>query len=411
MSERSPTSSLRVRATAILKLLIAAGLLALLFINVPWGDRVSLRWEEREITLPVQVIEEPPGSGDLLARGTGSGAGWSLSIDSDGRSVTVLDHPLHEIGADGASGVLEVGLRDRLRRLSIGAFSLAFLLAFAGTLTATLRWKLLLGSLDIRVTFARALQLNLAGMASSQVLLGSVGGDLVKGALVARDEAVPTTLTARTHAIFAILMDRIVGLTALLTIGTLAAFGHTGTGGELFRWFGLALGLLLVGVVAVLLVAKRMQALDSTSLVVRVLSSVRSALALYASRGTTLLTAFCMALIGHSFLIVAIALLGRSLGIDLGWAHFFTIIPVVETIQAIPISPAGLGVAETMYVTLLREAGTGAALALTLAISVRALTWGQALLGVPGLLHLLRSRRTSEREVGTVPSATEGPTA
>ena len=64
--------------------------------------------------------------------------------------------------------------------------------------------------------------------------------------------------------------------------------------------------------------------------------------------------------------------------------------PVVETVQAVPISPAGWGVAEGMYVVLLGEQGVTHALALTLALAVRGVTLSQAALGVPLLLGLLR---------------------
>ena len=71
----------------------------------------------------------------------------------------------------------------------------------------------------------------------------------------------------------------------------------------------------------------------------------------------------------------------------------FLLIPIVETAQAVPVSPAGWGVAESMYVVLFQDAGETASIALSLALSVRAVTLSQALMGVPGLVLLVRKRR------------------
>ncbi|MEZ6015300.1 MAG: lysylphosphatidylglycerol synthase transmembrane domain-containing protein [Planctomycetota bacterium] len=296
------------------------------------------------------------------------------------------------LDADGATH-LEPGLASSLRALEPGAFALACLLALGGTVTASLRWTILLRALGLAVSPWRALRLNLAGLAASQVLLGSVGGDVVKGALVTRDVGVPRDLDSRAGAVLAIVADRVVGLAALLTLGTGAMLAVGGELGRFARFFGAGLAALLGAVLIALVVAARMERSGGgTGAFARLLGALHETLRAYAAKPGALFAASLLSFASHSFLIVGVAALGRSLGLGVDTLRFFLTIPVVETAQAVPVSPAGWGVAEGMYVMLLGEQGVTQAMALSLAIAVRGVTLSQALLGVPGLLALLRPR-------------------
>lgn len=319
-----------------------------------------------------------------LAVGCGLLAALCVSVPWRDRSV---------VGAGGALA-LQPGLLSCVRALDPGAFALAALLAFGGTMAASLRWTVLLRALGLQVGFLRALRLNLAGLAASQVLLGSVGGDVVKSALVTRDVGVPADLDSRTAAVLAIVADRVVGLAALLSLGAGAMLAVGGEVGRLARVLGGGLAALLVAVVAALVVAARLERGAGTTLLARLLGALHEVLQRYGRRPGALTVATALSFASHSLLIVGVATLGRSLGLGVDTLRFFLTIPVVETVQAVPISPAGWGVAEGMYVMLLSDQGVTTAMALSLAIAVRGVTLSQALLGVPGLVALLRARVT-----------------
>ena len=87
------------------------------------------------------------------------------------------------------------------------------------------------------------------------------------------------------------------------------------------------------------------------------------------------------------------ASLGHALGMSLPWYRYFQISPIIEVLQTVPISPAGWGVAETLYLVLYEEAGESAVSALSLALSMRAVVLALAVLGVPGLVLLLKKGR------------------
>jgi uncharacterized protein (TIRG00374 family) len=388
-----------------MKVLLGAAILALLFAQVPWRDSVEITAGEgstakivvREVPAPADEVDGP-----LRLVGREDDAGWSFSVSAeDGTSITAVRPPTAFPNADAwttATGTYTPGLADRLSQLTAGSFLIASLLALGWTLTLALRWQLLLAAVELRLPFMRVLQVNLAGLAASQVMLGSVGGDLVRAAAVAKDGHVPATLEARTRAVLAMAMDRLVGLVALLALGTAAALAFAVTRDDLGRAFAIALAVLATALGALLALARRGDGSapdPNASRLRQIFASTSQALATYRTRIPTLTAAFGLSLVSHSFLILAAAKVGTALGLGVAISGYFQIVPISETLQAVPISPAGWGVGEAVYVMLFKEAGETATLALSFALGARAVRLGQALLGVPCLPGLLRSSRAA----------------
>jgi uncharacterized membrane protein YbhN (UPF0104 family) len=95
------------------------------------------------------------------------------------------------------------------------------LLCFVPTLfIVSWRWRMLLGVHDVRLRFWRVFELTMIGQFFSTVGVGATGGDVFKIFYVAR--AVPDR---RTAVAFTVIVDRVVGLIALVLFGgVLAAF-------------------------------------------------------------------------------------------------------------------------------------------------------------------------------------------
>jgi hypothetical protein len=281
------------------------------------------------------------------------------------------------------------GLRSQLARISAGSFLLATGLACAWTLAMSVRWRLLTGVLGLSLTLGRAVRLNLAGHAASQVLLGSVGGDLLRGALVAQGGA---SLAGRTQLVFAMIMDRLIGLAALLAIGVAAASAEPWARAEFGLWLGIALAALLVSLWIAFRLGAGAGTADDASALRRMAHSVRAALVSYRSHPGALAAAFLLSLVSHLALMLAVASIGRSLGIEVPLSRYLVLQPIIESVQAIPISPGGWGVAETLFVGLYGRAGVDATAALSLALGARAVRLTQALLGVLALIPTSRAR-------------------
>ncbi len=81
------------------------------------------------------------------------------------------------------------------------------------------RWKLVLSLVDIDISFAVSMRLSMLGQFFSTFMPGAVGGDLVKAVYVARRYP-----TRRTQSVMTVLLDRLIGLYALIFWGALGFF-------------------------------------------------------------------------------------------------------------------------------------------------------------------------------------------
>ncbi len=91
-----------------------------------------------------------------------------------------------------------------------GFLAAAFVLYSAAMLLTLLRWYILVRAQDLPFRIADALRLGLVGVFFNTFLPGSVGGDIVKAAALARGQS------RRTVAVATVIMDRVIALWALV---------------------------------------------------------------------------------------------------------------------------------------------------------------------------------------------------
>ncbi len=106
----------------------------------------------------------------------------------------------------------------------------AILLTVVGTLLSFLRWYFLVKAQELPFTMFDALRLGLIGTFFNFLIPGAVGGDLVKAALIAREQS------KRLIAVSTIVVDRIVGLLGLLVLTGLIAIFWWGSIGKASLW-------------------------------------------------------------------------------------------------------------------------------------------------------------------------------
>lgn len=87
----------------------------------------------------------------------------------------------------------------------------------APVLLGSLRWLLLLRGLGYQLKYTKALTLHFIGFFFNAAMPGAVGGDLVKVAYVVRDNR----SLGKSNAMMSVLLDRVVGLLGLFTIGSI----------------------------------------------------------------------------------------------------------------------------------------------------------------------------------------------
>ena len=124
----------------------------------------------------------------------------------------------------GLSYVWERVVRDGITSIRWDYLLYGTLLFATGVLLTLIRWYLLVRCQGLPLTLGNAIRLGLIGCFFNLILLGSVGGDVVKAAALAREQS------RRTVAVATVIMDRIIGLWGLAWLVGLtgAAFWVTG---------------------------------------------------------------------------------------------------------------------------------------------------------------------------------------
>src|SRR5438128_1448912 len=119
-----------------------------------------------------------------------------------------------------------VGLSAALQKpINAGPLALAAAICLVSVLVTFVRWYILVRAQGLPFTLPNALRLGLIGYYLSTFLPGSVGGDLIKAACIAREQS------RRTVAVAAVLVDRGVGVGGLFGVVALLGAWFWGGGG------------------------------------------------------------------------------------------------------------------------------------------------------------------------------------
>jgi len=261
--------------------------------------------------------------------------------------------------------------------------ALAFLALVASQLTAAWRWHLLLLSAGSRWTFGQSLATYGAGLFLSLFLPTGLGGDVYRIAKV-RNSGAGLGRGAAT-----ILLERAIGLVALLLLGTAFVASHPAT-----RPWAVLFGVgALGGLVGIALlwipggpeyVARLADKLGKAHLGDRVRNAF-PADAMDRLRGAIPGT-IVLSLANHAWLLLVNVLLAIGLGVALPWTAICAAVPIVLLAAQIPITPGGTGVREAAYLFFLGRVGVPHPLALAIALGWLAVLAVVSLLGAIGFL-------------------------
>jgi len=268
---------------------------------------------------------------------------------------------------------------------------LAALATFAGILTAgMLRWMVLLRAVDIHLARWRVACIFMIGVFFNAFMLGSTGGDVVRIYYILREAP-----NRKTSGVVSIIVDRVIGLTALILIAVVLVVWQ-------YQWLtsdpraaqyvhGLLLilvaalgGLGFVSLIAWLDLAQRLP--DWIPLRAKFIE-VSDALRVYGRSPGALLAAFSYSIFGHLSMFAAFYLLAKGFAASIAWFSFFAIMPVIAVYTSLPITFGGLGVREKLFEDLLgRLADVPADIAILIGSSGFVLFIAWALIG--GVIYL-----------------------
>lgn len=351
-------------------------------------------------TVPAsQVVNEPyTKTAELRPAGRGATKVYVLGLDLSGdlnntphlNRLLVADDPkvgpARWIDAKEVPGYVvkvpypkvQVGLIGMIHSAKPGLLWAALFVFPVTFLITSYRWHELLKVLDIHIGQTRTFTLNMVGAFYNTFMPGSTGGDLLKAYYASK-------LTPhRARAVMSVLVDRVIGLLALIIVGGVAAATqwHVSACRKVAMASGGLIGCVALGLVIFYVpMLRKMSGLDF--LIKRLpmqkhVQSVVESMELYRKRPWVSIWSLIVSLPVHGTVIVSAMLAGLAFGILRDhWPYYWVCVPVIVLSGSIPISPQGVGVMEGFAILLLRpEGGTIAqAFALTMCIRMVGILW------------------------------------
>ena len=269
------------------------------------------------------------------------------------------------------------------RNLAIAMLCICFRLTFI-----TLRWTRLLRLAGCPSTFFNSLRLSFLGLFFNQVMPGLTGGDLIKGVLAAKENP-----GRRADAAVSVIVDRLFGLVALASLGTIVVLFS----GEAYRPLRLPLLVFLaLGALGVTVYASgklrrlfRLKALIQKLPLSGTIQSIDRAALLYLRHPGELVCAFAFSISNHLVVVLGCVFLGRAIGVpteEVAWSDYYVIVPVANIVSSLPLAPGGWDVGEYAYKVLFEMRGASGALGVALSLVFRL---SQLVFGLVGGLYLL----------------------
>ncbi len=274
----------------------------------------------------------------------------------------------------------------------------ALLCVGLGLAAGALRWWVLLRATRLGVPLRRVVQLYAVGHFFNMLVPGSTGGDLVKAGCVAVD-----CPGRRPEAVTTVIAERLIGLLSLCLLLALVTtlrpgFYHGRPELAPLRLASLGLGLAAAVCIAIIgwldlepLLGIMMRWRHGRALIVVATRAYR-VLRGHVQRPRVLWTSAALSLVGQGCSVGSLLALARSLRVDLAVGDAWSVVPVVNTIAGLPVTPGGAGVREAATFGLLQYAGVSEVDALTLALLMFGCILIWALLG-GGIYWCLRMTR------------------
>lgn len=267
--------------------------------------------------------------------------------------------------------LVDVGLIRLVREANPLYLLIALMLLPISYLITSRRWHMLLETVDIHMGQGRSFVLNMVGSFYNSFMPGSTGGDLVKAYYASRHT------THRTRAVMSVIIDRILGLLALIILGGVMAAVQWQI--PTCRHVAIASGLLILATCVGLFVfyhpdLRRRSGLEWTLKRLPMQHTIHRAIEtmeMYGRRPWVSLAAIVMTFPVHMTTIISATFAGKAFGLPLTAMYYWAVVPVITLAGAIPISPQGAGVMEPLAVELTRTQGVTVSQAFALVMAIR----------------------------------------
>jgi glycosyltransferase 2 family protein len=295
----------------------------------------------------------------------------------------------------GLKDVWQAHVVDR-RPIDGSSFVAAFILYWISLLATLYRWHVLVRAQDLPVTLSATLRIGLLGFFFNTFLPGSVGGDLVKAAAVAREQS------RRTAAVATVIMDRVIGLWSLIFFvaligGTCWLFGlfdgataNPSTVIVTAAAVAVAISLsgwMLMGLAPKSVAERFVNKLARIPKIGGMAAEFWRVIWMYRSRPGSVAAAIGLSWISNVGFVLAFYFCGLTLWNGLpsnplpSLAQQFLIVPLGFMIGAIPLFPGGAGISEAGFGGIYALFGSAAYNGVLASLVNRLLSWIIGVLG------------------------------
>ncbi len=243
-------------------------------------------------------------------------------------------------------------------------------------LTPVWRWCFLMRAIGVDISWKTGVHVGLVGRFFSLALPGSLGLDsarLYYGGKIDPEKSA--------EVVSSMIMDRVIGAAALFLLGAVAIAGPVGRSLPSFGAVWLLGG--LAGVPMTILAMGRARGY---------LARVADALLAYRRRPSAVAWCFAASIIGHLVGFLAAWYAFRAYGSTISASVVLTLQPLVALAWLLPITPQGLGVADSVAEWAYLQAGFDSGAEVLLALRVVGVVTG-AVCGLAYLVPLRAARR------------------
>ena len=221
----------------------------------------------------------------------------------------------------------------------------------------SIQWGILLRFHGIHLGFWWTVKRYFMGLFFNYVFPGFIGGDVVR---------IYQTSCAggqRTQAISSTLADRVMGFFILIMLSLVSFVLLQNAPAK--RTLPVAIAMFGVFVILVIIISykpagifiKRVFGRMMPRFLQEELSALYTEMHALTRSPITLLSISCTSLIIQLTRITVHYLCGKAVGINLGFVYFALFVPLMETVASIPVSVGGIGVRESMGITLFSSVG------------------------------------------------------
>jgi glycosyltransferase 2 family protein len=290
------------------------------------------------------------------------------------------------------------GLQQLLQGpIDFGWLALAAVLIAVALAMQLVRWYYLVRALDLPFTLRNAFRLGMVGVFANTFLPGAVGGDILKAIFLAKEHP-----ERKTRAVATVLMDRALGLFGLIlftaVLGSVAWAGGDPriVANVELQWLikvmaaiaaGSVAGFLLLGLLPQWRVDRFAGRLKSVPKVGTSLSEFWYAAWIYRQRPRTVVLGVGLSALSHFGLVFAFHAASHVFpptnpAVDQATlAEHMVIAPMGFIVQALPLSPGGVGVGEAAFAGLYKLSGRPESRGVIARLALRVVEWIIALVG------------------------------